>query len=373
MRLLAAIVLGWLLLSPAAGEERRVVFVMLDGLRWQEVFRGADPALAANEDFMQSDWAADVRKRFVDVADRRAALMPFLAGVVAKQGALIGNRDAGSCAHVTNTMWFSYPGYNEALTGKADPRIDSNDYAPNPNTTVLEWLNKQPSYAGRVIAFGSWDKFPDIINAERSGVPVNAGFIPSGRPELAAADELLGEVASPWPTVRLDAFTFIFAREAIKRVQPRMTFISFGETDDFAHAGDYAQYLLSANRGDRLLKTLWDDLQADPAFAGKTTLFITVDHGRGTETPDGWRHHYSATAVKGELAKNPLYKDGVDGSDQTWIGAIGPDIAPGGGATYDRAHCAGLNQIAASALTALGEDWRAYGTDIGAPLELRPR
>ena len=28
---------------------------------------------------------------------------------------------------ITNGLWFSYPGYNEMLTGAADPRIDSND------------------------------------------------------------------------------------------------------------------------------------------------------------------------------------------------------------------------------------------------------
>jgi hypothetical protein len=370
MRGILALLLSWLVVSAAAADERRVVFVMLDGLRWQEVFRGAETALADNKDFMGSDWAEDARKRFVDVPDRRAALMPFLTEVVAKQGALIGNRDAGSCAHVTNPMWFSYPGYNEALTGKADPKIDSNDYAPNPNVTVLEWLNKRPGFEKRVAAYGSWDKFPDIINAQRSGVPVNAGYMPSGVPELALVDELQRNAASFWPNVRLDAFTLAYAREGLKRLQPRMTFISFGETDDFAHMGDYAQYLIAANRSDRFLKTIWDDLQADPAFAGKTTMLVTVDHGRGTETPDGWKHHYSPTAVKGDLAKNPLYQDGVDGSDQTWIAAIGPGVAAGSGAAYSAENCAGLNQIAATALTALGEDWQLFAPDIGAPLEI---
>ena len=39
---------------------------------------------------------------------------------------------------------FSYPGYSETLTGHGDPRVDSNDAKPNPNVTVLEWVNKQP-------------------------------------------------------------------------------------------------------------------------------------------------------------------------------------------------------------------------------------
>jgi hypothetical protein len=54
-------------------------------------------------------------------------------------------------------MWLSYPGYNEALTGKADPRINSNEYQANPNVTLLEWLNRQRDFQGQVRAVTSWD------------------------------------------------------------------------------------------------------------------------------------------------------------------------------------------------------------------------
>ena len=67
--------------------------------------------------------------------------MPFLWNVLAKNGVLIGNRDSGSNMGVTNEYWFSYPGYNELLTGKTDPNIDSNKAIDNPNTTILEWLS----------------------------------------------------------------------------------------------------------------------------------------------------------------------------------------------------------------------------------------
>jgi len=44
-----------------------------------------------------------------------------------------------------------------------DERITSNDKIDNPNTTVLEFINQQPSYKGKVAAFASWDVFPYII------------------------------------------------------------------------------------------------------------------------------------------------------------------------------------------------------------------
>jgi hypothetical protein len=55
------------------------------------------------------------------------------------------------------------------LCGFADPRIASNDKIPNPNVTVLEWLHNKPEFRGKVAAFGAWDTFPAIFNAERPG------------------------------------------------------------------------------------------------------------------------------------------------------------------------------------------------------------
>jgi Type I phosphodiesterase / nucleotide pyrophosphatase len=357
--------------QPAPRES--VVFVMIDGLRWQEVFRGADPALAATADYMHSQWATSARAEFVDVENRRAALTPFLTSTIATQGALIGNRDADSCAHVTNNMWFSYPGYNEALTGKADPRINSNEYEANPNVTMLEWLNRQRDFQGRVRAVTSWDAFPRIINAARSGVPVNAGFasLETADPAMRMLNRLQADTAHPWNVVRLDSFTHHIALDTLRRDHPRMLFISYGETDDFAHEGDYAQYLISAHRSDRFLREIWETLQADPAYAGHTTMFVTVDHGRGDQPGESWRHHSSPDALR---ASNPAmfarFPEGVPGSDQTWIAAIGPRVRAGGSLPSRTGACAGLNQLAATALTALGQDWRAYDRGMGAPLEI---
>src|SRR4029078_8991175 len=99
--------------------------------------------------------------------------MPFLWDVVAKQGQVFGDPSKQSLAHVTNGLWFSYPGYNELLTGAPDPRIGSNDRSENPNTSVLEWLNHRPGYTGKVAAFASWELLPWILNQKRSGIPCN--------------------------------------------------------------------------------------------------------------------------------------------------------------------------------------------------------
>src|SRR6185436_4133422 len=152
-------VLLWALLgavqaAPAAAPKTRNVFLITaDGLRWQEVFQGAEEILISKQYGNISDTNA-VRTNFWRPTPeaRREALFPFLWGTVAKQGQLWGNRQRESEVRVSNGYNFSYPGYNEFLTGYADPKIDSNDKVLNPNTNVFEWLQTQPGFQGRVAA-----------------------------------------------------------------------------------------------------------------------------------------------------------------------------------------------------------------------------
>lgn len=126
--------------SVADPQQSRVVLVTLDGVRWQDVFRGADPQLSVDDRFVS--WREEIARKFLDVADRPAALTPFLHAVVAKRGVLIGNRDSASCAEVTNPYWFSYPGYNEILTGHADPAVNSNDKRDKTQAEVITGSNQ---------------------------------------------------------------------------------------------------------------------------------------------------------------------------------------------------------------------------------------
>jgi hypothetical protein len=289
----------------------RVILITLDGLRWEEVFTGADPWLLENPAFTSD--MDNVRARFWRDAPeaRREALMPFFWSTIASEGSLWGNQHLGSVVKVSNNRVFSYPGYNEILTGFADEAIDSNNKIPNANETLLEWVNKQPGFEGEVAAFGSWDVFPYIINEERSGVPVNAGF-ESATGELTDREAWLNEVQeqtpSPWTSVRLDVFTHHYAFETLKQDRPRLLYIAYGETDDFAHDADYRHYLDAAYRTDAFIRDLWTWVQADKEYAGRTTLVITTDHGRGSE--DRFVGH------------------GVDwiGSEFIWIASLGPGM-----------------------------------------------
>lgn len=325
--------------SCAQQKTENVFLITLDGFRWQELYTGADSSLINNKDYVENPEEL-ARLFWRDTPqERREVLMPFMWSVIQKEGQLYGNRNLGSKVNITNKMRFSYPGYNEILTGKADDdRIKSNDKILNPNETILEYVNKQPGFKGKVAAFGSWDVFPFIINEERSGVPVNAGFEKSNDQPLSEREkflnELQDEVPSPWGSVRLDAFTHHYAMEYVKKHQPRFLYIAYGETDDFAHDGEYDHYLKSAKQTDQFIREIWEYIQSNPAYKDKTTLIITSDHGRGTEYEGAWKDHWTE----------------VENSDQIWIAAIGPDTPVNGEVKEGQLY---QNQVAATVLKLL--------------------
>ncbi|MCB0630452.1 MAG: alkaline phosphatase family protein [Saprospiraceae bacterium] len=332
-----------------------VILITLDGMRWQEIYGGIDSALLHNETYtphsegMEKMFWADTPE------ERRQLLLPFFWNTIAAEGQLYGNRWKGNKVNCSNSMWFSYPGYSEILCGLADDeRISSNDKINNPNKTILEIINEQPAFKGKVAAFGSWDVFPYIINAERSGVPVNAGFPEKPEGEVSAQEALLYELQSQipaeWSSVRFDAFTHHFAKLYLQEKHPRLTYISYGETDDYAHDGAYDRYIESAHRTDAFIAELWEYIQQDPFYAGKTTILITTDHGRGTQPIENWRHHGSEIPDAGQI----------------WIAALGPDTKALGEVTTDRQSY--QNQIAATVAALLGIDHRSLGK-VGQPLK----
>src|SRR5579859_4859211 len=167
--------------APAlAGKTQNIVLIVSDGLRWQEIFTGADPTLLNGKEGGSWLAEAELRRRYwrPDADARRALLFPFLWGTVAKQGQIFGNQTKGSVARVTNGMAFSYPGYNEMSVGFPDPRINSNQFGPNPNMTVFEWLNKFDEFHGRAAIYGTWNVYDNIFNKNRSGLAMQTGWAP---------------------------------------------------------------------------------------------------------------------------------------------------------------------------------------------------
>jgi hypothetical protein len=335
--------------NPAASDHN-VVVITLDGLRWQEVFRGAEEGLLSRTGGDKAS-AAQLRDEFwrPDAKARRETLLPFFWGTIARDGWLFGDADSGHVAELTNGLRFSYPGYNEMFTGAPDPRLDSNNKVPNPNINVFEWLHGRPDFAGKVACFCTWDVFPFILNRERAGLPVQAGWEPIAdadpTPEQRTINGFFSSLHREWENNPYDALSLESALAHISRHRPRVVYIALGETDEHSHHDRYDFYLRSAHRADAQIARLWQLLQSLDTHRGKTYLLLTTDHGRG----DG-----------------PLYtshgKD-IAGAERVWFAALGPDVRPPASA----GRCT-QSQIAATIAALVGEDFRSAGSRAAAPL-----
>lgn len=293
-----------------------VVIVTTDGFRWQEVFKGMDSTIANNKTFNQGK-RKEIYNRYwaPGETERRKKLLPFIWEIMASSGQIYGNRLYQNNVDNYNPYWFSYPGYSEIFCGYVDTAINTNSYSPNPHTNVLEFLNKQPGFTGKVAAFGAWDAFDRILNEGRSRIPVICGAdtIGGSHPdnEQILFNEMKKDSYLPFGTEEfLDVFTHYGAMDYLKKEQPRALYISYGETDEFAHEGRYLDYLDAAHHVDQWLNDLWNYIQSTSQYQNKTALFITVDHGRGDIIKENWTSHNSKIADSHEI----------------WFAVIGPGI-----------------------------------------------
>jgi hypothetical protein len=329
----------------AQQKAENIIIVTLDGFRWQEVFGGADDSLASNNGYVRD--TASLKKEYwlTTPEERRKKLLPFFWTTIQSQGQLYGNRWQGNKVNNANKYWFSYPGYNEIFTGNPDDSVNSNDKIWNQNENVLEFINRQPGYKNKVAVFSTWDVFPYILNTRRSGLYVNADVdsLKFNSKELQLINDMQFLTSKP-VGVRPDVFTYFAAREYLKAYRPKVLYIAFDETDDFAHEGLYDQYLASAHAEDAMIADLWKTAQAMPEYKDKTTLIITCDHGRGDKLKSNWKHHGSK----------------VEDSNEIWMAIAGAGVTAQGevkkaGQLYQR-------QIATTIASLLGLEFKPKHT-----------
>jgi hypothetical protein len=334
--------------------DQKVVLVLLDGIRWQDVFRGADPELL-NEEAGGIEDVESIKKAYwsESIEERRRKLMPFLWETIVKEGQLYGNRDSGSAMRVENKFHFSYPGYSEMITGIADDRINTNNPIPNPNPSVFEYLNGRPGYKGHVAIFSVWKIVPAMVNRDKTKLPVNAAMermqFGTKSPVYDAIDGIRRNGFHLYAEDPADAFAFYTAMEYFRLDKPRAVWLTFGETDSYAHEGRYDRYLDAMHRNDAMLRELWTMLQSSREYKGKTTLIVSVDHGRGL-APSAWRDHGA----------------NVPGAHESWLAIVGPRT-PALGVRTNIPEVT-TAQIAATVAVAVGEDFAATNARIAKPI-----
>jgi hypothetical protein len=109
-----------------------------------------------------------------------------------------------------------------------------------------------------------------------------------------------------------DELSVYIAKQLMRQLAPSLLWVTLHDID-IAHSGTFSLYLDGIKRSDRLCAELWQAIQKDPEYAGKTTMFILPDFGRDSDIDsggNGFQHHRTGDAV----------------SRTTWMIALGPDV-----------------------------------------------
>ncbi|WP_345107194.1 alkaline phosphatase family protein [Mucilaginibacter panaciglaebae] len=115
---------------------------------------------------------------------------------------------------------------------------------------------------------------------------------------------------------RSDDTTYHHAENIISAYHPNLMLINFKDPDVFGHSNQWGQYLTAIKKTDEYIKALYDFIENDEIYKGKTTVIITNDHGRHlTGVADGFMNH----------------GDGCEGCRHIEFLALGPDFKQGAG------------------------------------------
>jgi hypothetical protein len=263
-------------------DESAVVLVVLDGVRWQDVFEGADPALVRRHGLEPSPWS------------NPRDLMPNLHRLVESDGVAVGAPGRGATMVATGPQFISLPGYLEIFGGKADPTCDRNDCRVTPGRTILDDV-AAASGPDAVAVVASWPNIARAASADVTDYAVTAGRRLVTRSVRQRADDATGawldrgRTAGAWPgkgDYRPDAFTAAVALHYLESARPRFLFVGLGDADEYAHHDDYARYLESVHQADAFVGELASALGRMGARGRHTTILITADHGRALDFRD---------------------------------------------------------------------------------------
>ncbi len=283
-----------------------VVLVVLDGVRWQEVFDGVDPAMA---------------RRYglgADEVTGAAELMPVLHAALIDRGVAVGAEGFGPAMRASGPHYVSLPGYTEILTGRLPERCADNACSAVDEPTLADEVAVAAGGDGSAV-IASWESLERAATCGKGEVLVSAGrhhgrgLDRLGDDEAMAALLAEGAEASSAPGIgdfRPDRFTAEVALRYLATRSPRFLFIGLGEPDEYAHRDDYRGYLDSLRAADRFIGRLAETLSGMGERGARTVVVVTTDHGRS----DNFRDHGGFAPESGRV----------------WLVAAGPGVRHAG-------------------------------------------
>jgi hypothetical protein len=269
----------------AAPTADAVILVTLDGVRWQEIFAGADPALADRALIPRGE-AREARR-----------ITPNLHRLFFDEGVVLGDPRVGEPVLASGPVFVSMPGYLEIMTGAASG-CGGNECEPRlPWDLAGEIANRAPAEGAAV--FASWERIARTVPEGASGLFVRAG--------RGAKDE-----SPAYPgggDYRPDRATAALALDHLVHRRPRFLWIALGDTDEWAHRRDYRGYLDALRYADSVVGELVAHLAELGDYGSRAAVFVTTDHGRDAGFVD---HGGAASAGVWLMARGgPIPRRGV--------------------------------------------------------------
>jgi hypothetical protein len=222
-------------------ETQKVIIVVMDGARYTETW-----------------------------GDSNHTYIPYLSSSIKFNGCVSTN-------FMNEGSTYTSPGHLALIAGKYYNLDNSGTELP-PFTNIFQHFNQTyPNKKSWIIA--SKDKLEVLANTSE---PAFANlFMPN-------TDCGISGLGSGY---RSDSITLVNALTILDSSESDLTLINFSEPDVTAHQKDSLGYLNQIRIVDSLIHQIYLFTESHSAFKGKTTLFITNDHGRHDKNHGGLAHH----------------------------------------------------------------------------------
>jgi hypothetical protein len=206
--------------------------------------------------------------------------------------------------------WVVAPSNGFNRIGESDSRL----YGPGLGARVI-----LPKHLLRAASGGSQTDYDHLLH-DNYETPLYAPQLGGGEFELQQLEKVLRlsveDFAAHARTLSSpDELSVYIAKQLMRQESPSLLWITMHDID-IAHSGAYSLYVDAIRRTDRNCAELWKAVQADPEYAGNTTMLILPDFGRDAdEDPggNGFQHH----------------RTGDPASRTTWMMALGAGVRPG--------------------------------------------
>lgn len=166
------------------------------------------------------------------------------------------------------------------------------------------------------------DSYPRLLRDSYEALPNGAGGGAGLDADLdrGAAEKMVDRLGLDLATLRSRAGTFstpdelsvYMARRVMRHFAPSLLFLTLHDID-IAHSGAYSLYLDGIRSTDRLCAEIWSEIQSNPEYKDRTSLFILPDFGRDGDTDaggNGFQHH----------------RTGSPSARTTWMMVLGPAV-----------------------------------------------